>query len=42
MIVEYGIRYQRMRQEWLDDLLAQLMEFDESQRKSRPAVAGAP
>lgn len=42
MIVEYGIRYQRMRLEWLDDLLSQLIELEGSRRKSQPAVAGMP
>ena len=40
MIVEYGVRVQRMRREWLSDLLTRTAERDVS--KSRPAVAGAP
>jgi DNA-binding PadR family transcriptional regulator len=42
MIVEYGLRYQRMREEWLEDLLAHLPEVEGSRRKSRGVAAAAP
>jgi DNA-binding PadR family transcriptional regulator len=40
MIVEYGIRYERMRREWLEDLLARAAEGRHP--KPRSAAAGAP
>lgn len=40
MIVEYGIRYQRMRREWLQDLLAR--SGDPVSRPSPRLVAGGP
>ena len=39
MIVDYGVRYQRMRREWLEDLLARAST---GEREPRPVAAGAP
>ncbi len=39
MIVDYGVRYQRMRREWLEDLLARTST---GEREPRPVAAGAP
>jgi DNA-binding PadR family transcriptional regulator len=39
MIVEYGVRFERMRQEWLEELLKRT---DGIPAKARPKAAGAP
>jgi DNA-binding PadR family transcriptional regulator len=42
MIVDYGLRYQRMRQDWLEDLLAHLQEVEGGRRRSGSVAAAAP